>query len=73
VTAVGPFIAYINSRTVGLPGIPQDIGNWGYWVGTVSLAMDGTLVVLSIGMLRPGGHAGGRGGGRLAAPGPASG
>jgi hypothetical protein len=51
VTVVGPFIAYINSRTVGLPGIPQDIGNWGYWVGAVSPAVDGALVVLSIGML----------------------
>ena len=48
---VGPFIAYITSRTVGLPGDTQDIGNWGYWVGTVSLAVEAALVVLSIGML----------------------
>ena len=38
-------------RTVGLPGDTQDIGNWGYWVGTVSLAVEAALVVLSIGML----------------------
>ena len=34
---VGPFVAYVLSRTVGVPGDPGDVGNWGYWVGTVSL------------------------------------
>jgi hypothetical protein len=48
---IGPFMAYITSRTVGLPGDTQDIGNWGYWVGTVSLVVEAALVVLSIGML----------------------
>jgi len=38
---------------VGLPGDTHDIGNWGYWVGTVSLAVEAALVVLSIGMLLP--------------------
>jgi len=36
---------------VGLPGDTQDIGNWGYRVGTVSLAVEAALVVLSVGML----------------------
>ena len=47
----GPFAAYIASRTVGLPGDPTDIGNWGYWLGTVSLLIEAALVMLSLGML----------------------
>jgi hypothetical protein len=49
---VGPFAAYIVSRTVGVPGDPGDVGNWGYWVGTVSLFVEAALVVLSVSMLR---------------------
>jgi hypothetical protein len=26
---VGPFVGYIASRTVGVPGDPADVGNWG--------------------------------------------
>ena len=48
---VGPFAAYILSRTVGLPGDPGDVGNWGYWVGTVSMFVEAALVVLSVSML----------------------
>jgi hypothetical protein len=47
----GPFIAYLASRTVGVPGDPGDLGNWGYWVGTVSLAVEAALVVLSVSVL----------------------
>jgi hypothetical protein len=47
----GPFLAYVTSRTVGLPGDSGDIGNWGYWVGIVSLIVESALVVLSTGML----------------------
>ena len=49
--AVGPFVAYILSRSVGVPGDPGDVGNWGYWVGTVALFIEATLVVLSVSML----------------------
>lgn len=48
---VGPFTAYILSRTVGVPGDHGDIGNWDYWVGTVSLFVEAALLVLSISML----------------------
>ena len=48
---VGPFIAYVTSRTVGLPGDSGDVGNWGYWLGTASLVVEAALVVLSAGML----------------------
>jgi hypothetical protein len=47
----GPFVAYITSRTVGVPGDHGDVGNWGYWVGTVSLFIEAALVVLSVSML----------------------
>ena len=49
---IGPFAAYILSRTVGVPGDPGDVGNWGYWVGTVSLFVEAALMVLSVSMLR---------------------
>jgi hypothetical protein len=47
----GPFAAYILSRTVGVPGDHGDVGNWGYWVGTVSLFVESALVALSLSML----------------------
>jgi hypothetical protein len=48
---VGPFVAYVASRTVGVPGDPGDVGNWGYWVGTVSLLVEAALVTVSVSML----------------------
>jgi hypothetical protein len=48
---LGPFTGYIVSRTIGLPGDHMDVGNWGYWEGTVSLAVEGALVMLSLSML----------------------
>jgi hypothetical protein len=48
---VGPFVAYIASRSVGVPGDPGDVGNWGDWVGTVSLFLEAALMVLCAGML----------------------
>lgn len=47
----GPLIGYLASRTVGLPGDHGDVGNWGYWVGTVSLFVEAALIVLSVTML----------------------
>ena len=47
----GPFIGYITTRTVGIPGDPQDVGNWGYSIGTLSLMVEAALVTLSAGML----------------------
>ena len=48
---LGPFVAYLTSRSVGLPGDPGDVGNWGYWVGTVSLFVEAALIVLSVTVL----------------------
>ncbi len=47
----GPFLGYITSRSVGVPGDQADIGNWGQWLGTVSLFVEAALVILSAGML----------------------
>ena len=47
----GPFLGYLASRTVGVPGDPADVGNWGYWLGTVSLLIEAALVMLSASML----------------------
>jgi hypothetical protein len=45
--SIVPFIAYLLSRSIGLPGDPGDVGNWGYTLGTVSLVVEGTLFILS--------------------------
>ena len=49
----GPFLGYLTTRSVGLPGDHADVGNWGYWVGTDSLIVEAALVTLSVGMLLP--------------------
>ena len=42
-----PFAGYILSRTVGIPGDSGDIGNWGYTLGTVSLFVEASFVVIA--------------------------
>jgi hypothetical protein len=49
-----PFVGYLVSRTFGVPGDSGDVGNWGDWVGTVSLFLEAGLLVLSISMLAAG-------------------
>ena len=63
----GPFVAYLLSRSVGVPGDPGDIGHWGYWVGTVSLFIEAALVVLSVRMLLALRRSAARSGGRILA------
>ncbi|MDX6307151.1 MAG: hypothetical protein QOI06_197 [Nocardioidaceae bacterium] len=48
---VGPFLGFLASRTVGVPGDPGDIGNWSDWVGTLALVVEAGLVTVSVGML----------------------
>ena len=47
----GPFVAFILTRTVGLPGDSGDVGHWDNGVGPVSLFVEAALVVLSVSML----------------------
>ena len=47
-SSVGPMSGYILSRTTGLPGDSADVGNWGYLLGTVSLIVEGSFVVLAV-------------------------
>jgi hypothetical protein len=51
-STIGPFVGYVLSRTVGVPGDPGDVGNWGYTLGTVSLVVEGTFVVIAVVVLR---------------------
>lgn len=49
--AVGPFVGYLVSRTVGVPGDPGDVGNWSDWLGTLALIIEATLITISVGMV----------------------
>jgi hypothetical protein len=46
-SSIGPMTGYILSRTVGVPGDPGDVGNWSYLLGTVSLLVEGSFIVLA--------------------------
>jgi hypothetical protein len=47
-SSIGPMTGYVLSRTIGLPGDAGDVGNWGYVLGTVSLIVEGSFVVLAV-------------------------
>ena len=49
---LGAIVAYIASRTVGLPQGADDIGNWNEPLGTASLFVEGALVALAAIVLR---------------------
>jgi hypothetical protein len=46
-SSIGPFTGYILSRAVGVPGDPGDVGNWGYLLGTVSLLVEGSFIIVA--------------------------
>jgi hypothetical protein len=45
--AAGPFIGLVLTRTTGLPGAMDDIGNWSETLGLVSLFVEGVLFALA--------------------------
>src|SRR4051812_957556 len=45
--AAGPFIGLVLTRTTGLPGAMDDIGNWSETLGVVSLVVEGALFLLA--------------------------
>jgi hypothetical protein len=48
----GAIVAFVVSRTIGLPQGADDIGNWTEPLGLASLFVEGSLVVLSAAVLR---------------------
>ncbi len=48
---IGPLSGFLLTRTVGLPGDHDDIGNWGP-LGVSSLFVEGTLILVALFMLR---------------------
>ena len=50
--SAGAAVAFILSRTVGLPQGADDIGNWAEPLGMASLFVEGSLVALSAMVLR---------------------
>ena len=50
---IAPFVGYILTRTTGLPGHHDDVGNWSQWSGTMSLLVEASLFVLAVSILLP--------------------
>jgi hypothetical protein len=51
---VFPLVGYVVSRTVGIPGGADDIGNWAEPLGLASLFVEGSLIALAASVLAPG-------------------
>ena len=45
--ALTPIAGYVLSRSIGLPGASDDVGDWGNALGLASLAVEAALVVLA--------------------------
>ena len=50
--ALGPLVGYALSRGPGMPDYTDDRGNWTEPLGLISLAVEGTLLLLSLAVLR---------------------
>lgn len=46
--ALGPIVAYVLSRSTGLPNYSDDKGNWGEPIGVISLIVEGVLLLLAL-------------------------
>lgn len=57
-TALGLNLAamavFVLSRTTGLPGSTDDIGNWAQMLGVVNLFTEAALIALAVTVVRPG-------------------
>ncbi|MEW2295622.1 hypothetical protein ABZ719_23435 [Streptomyces sp. NPDC006743] len=49
--AAGPVLGYLLSRGPGLPDYRDDVGNWTEPLGLASLAVEGTLLLVSVPLL----------------------
>jgi hypothetical protein len=50
--AAGAFAGYVLSRTTGLPGATDDVGNWTEPLGLASLVVEGCVVAVALAALR---------------------
>jgi hypothetical protein len=50
--AAGPLTGYVLSRGPGLPAYTDDRGNWAEPIGLLSLALEGLLLLLTLGCAR---------------------
>jgi hypothetical protein len=46
--AAGPASGYILSRSIGLPGYSDDVGNWAEPLGVASLVVEGSLLICAL-------------------------
>jgi hypothetical protein len=46
--SAGPLAGFLATRTVGLPGSTEDIGNWGEPLGVASILVEGTLALVAV-------------------------
>jgi hypothetical protein len=51
IVALAPLIGYVLSRTTGLPGADDDIGNWTDPLGLASLWVEGAVVLTAASVL----------------------
>jgi len=51
--AAAPFLAYVVSRSVGMPGAPENIGNWTEPLGLAALFVEFLVVAISLRALAP--------------------
>jgi hypothetical protein len=51
--AAAPFLAYVASRSVGLPGAPDNIGNWTEPLGLAALFVEFLVTAISLRALAP--------------------
>jgi hypothetical protein len=45
--AAGPVVGFVLTRTTGLPGATDDIGNWSEPLGVASLIVEGALLLIA--------------------------
>jgi hypothetical protein len=45
--AAGALLAYVLSRTVGIPGDSDDVGNWNCALGTTAISTEAAIVLLA--------------------------
>ncbi|HEV7203025.1 MAG TPA: hypothetical protein VGN18_00375 [Jatrophihabitans sp.] len=46
--AAGPLVAFVLTRTIGLPNATDDIGNWGEPLAVASLVVEGLLLLIAL-------------------------